>query len=360
MRPPVCKSQPAGRKTRIMPCYSLGVRRAPKSDQPHTTRNYAGTRFAEAFRAGDDCARRRAHPGVYHRSDNVLQHVERLPPASGAPGRRRYSGRPATGGRRRHVPCKVTARTGFTWRAVRPAGPSARRGTGAALTLRSLFSLFSSDLAIDLGTANTCVYARGKGIVVNEPSIVAINKVTGRIEAVGKEAKEMLGPHARQHRRHQADEGRRHRRLRSHREDARALHQEGAQPHDVGAAAHRHRRAVGDHAGRKARRQGQRLSRQGQRGLSGRGSHGGGHRRRHADRRGVGQHGRRHRRRHHRHRRHLARRHRLQQGHSRRRQRDGRRDHPVHQEDVQPAHRRAHGRADQDGARLGVSARRAR
>jgi rod shape-determining protein MreB len=61
------------------------------------------------------------------------------------------------------------------------------------LSLRSLFSLFSSDLAIDLGTANTCVYARGKGIVVNEPSIVAINKVTGRIEAVGKEAKEMLG-----------------------------------------------------------------------------------------------------------------------------------------------------------------------
>ena len=61
------------------------------------------------------------------------------------------------------------------------------------MTLRSLFSLFSSDLAIDLGTANTCVYARGKGIVVNEPSIVAINKVTGRIEAVGKEAKEMLG-----------------------------------------------------------------------------------------------------------------------------------------------------------------------
>ncbi len=61
------------------------------------------------------------------------------------------------------------------------------------MTLRSVFSLFSSDLAIDLGTANTCVYARGKGIVVNEPSIVAINKVTGRIEAVGKEAKEMLG-----------------------------------------------------------------------------------------------------------------------------------------------------------------------
>jgi len=59
--------------------------------------------------------------------------------------------------------------------------------------LRSLFSLFSSDLAIDLGTANTLVYAKGKGIVVNEPSIVAINKNSGEVEAVGKEAKEMLG-----------------------------------------------------------------------------------------------------------------------------------------------------------------------
>ena len=48
--------------------------------------------------------------------------------------------------------------------------------------LRSLFSMFSSDLAIDLGTANTLVYARGKGIVVNEPSIVAINKNTGEVE----------------------------------------------------------------------------------------------------------------------------------------------------------------------------------
>jgi rod shape-determining protein MreB len=61
------------------------------------------------------------------------------------------------------------------------------------MNIRSLFSLFSSDLAIDLGTANTLVYARGKGIVVNEPSIVAINKPTGEVEAVGKEAKEMLG-----------------------------------------------------------------------------------------------------------------------------------------------------------------------
>ena len=61
------------------------------------------------------------------------------------------------------------------------------------MNLRSLFSLFSSDLAIDLGTANTLVFAKGKGIVVNEPSIVALNKTTGEIEAVGKEAKAMLG-----------------------------------------------------------------------------------------------------------------------------------------------------------------------
>src|SRR6266851_1260545 len=61
------------------------------------------------------------------------------------------------------------------------------------MNLRSLFSLFSSDLAIDLGTANTLVYAKGKGIVVNEPSIVAINKNNSEVEAVGREAKEMLG-----------------------------------------------------------------------------------------------------------------------------------------------------------------------
>ena len=58
---------------------------------------------------------------------------------------------------------------------------------------RSLLSMFSNDLAIDLGTANTLVYAKGKGIVVCEPSIVAVNQKTGKVEAVGREAKEMLG-----------------------------------------------------------------------------------------------------------------------------------------------------------------------
>src|ERR671924_1924167 len=63
------------------------------------------------------------------------------------------------------------------------------------MNLRSIanLSFLSSDLAIDLGTANTLVYAKQKGIVVSEPSIVAVNKVTGKVEAVGKDAKEMLG-----------------------------------------------------------------------------------------------------------------------------------------------------------------------
>ncbi|HSR49760.1 MAG TPA: rod shape-determining protein [Acidobacteriota bacterium] len=61
------------------------------------------------------------------------------------------------------------------------------------MNLRSLFSIFSNDLAIDLGTANTLVYVKGRGIVVNEPSIVAINKKTNKPEAVGHEAKEMMG-----------------------------------------------------------------------------------------------------------------------------------------------------------------------
>jgi len=61
------------------------------------------------------------------------------------------------------------------------------------MTMRSLLSMFSNDLAIDLGTANTLVYARNRGIIVREPSIVAVNKLTNRVEAVGTEAKEMLG-----------------------------------------------------------------------------------------------------------------------------------------------------------------------
>ncbi len=61
------------------------------------------------------------------------------------------------------------------------------------MRLSSLLGLLSSDLAIDLGTATTLVYIRGRGIVVAEPSMVARNRVTNRVEAVGAKAKEMLG-----------------------------------------------------------------------------------------------------------------------------------------------------------------------
>jgi rod shape-determining protein MreB len=56
-----------------------------------------------------------------------------------------------------------------------------------------VFGLFSHDIGIDLGTANTLVYVKGRGIVINEPSIVAVNQKTGAIVAVGQAAKDMLG-----------------------------------------------------------------------------------------------------------------------------------------------------------------------
>jgi rod shape-determining protein MreB and related proteins len=61
------------------------------------------------------------------------------------------------------------------------------------MSFRTVFGFFSNDLAIDLGTANTLVYAKGRGIVVNEPSIVALHRESKRVVAVGHEAKEMLG-----------------------------------------------------------------------------------------------------------------------------------------------------------------------
>lgn len=56
-----------------------------------------------------------------------------------------------------------------------------------------IYAYLSNDIGIDLGTANTLVYLRGKGIVVNEPSVVAVNQKTGRVVAVGTAAKDMLG-----------------------------------------------------------------------------------------------------------------------------------------------------------------------
>lgn len=55
------------------------------------------------------------------------------------------------------------------------------------------FDFISSDVGIDLGTANTLVFVRGQGIVLNEPSVVAVEKATGKVLAVGSAAKEMLG-----------------------------------------------------------------------------------------------------------------------------------------------------------------------
>lgn len=62
--------------------------------------------------------------------------------------------------------------------------------------LSSLFSLFSTsikDIGIDLGTANTLVYVRGEGIVLREPSVVAVDANSNEVLAIGKKAKEMLG-----------------------------------------------------------------------------------------------------------------------------------------------------------------------
>src|ERR1700761_4711815 len=58
---------------------------------------------------------------------------------------------------------------------------------------RRLDQYLSNDIGIDLGTANTLVYVKGRGIVINEPSIVAVNQKTGAIVAVGIVAKEMMG-----------------------------------------------------------------------------------------------------------------------------------------------------------------------
>ena len=57
----------------------------------------------------------------------------------------------------------------------------------------NVYNYFSSDLAIDLGTANTLVYIKGKGIVLREPSMVVVDDRSGRVQAVGMEAKNMLG-----------------------------------------------------------------------------------------------------------------------------------------------------------------------
>ncbi len=58
---------------------------------------------------------------------------------------------------------------------------------------RKLFGLFSTHFAMDLGTANTLIYMKGEGIILNEPSVVAIDNTTGKVIAVGREAKDYIG-----------------------------------------------------------------------------------------------------------------------------------------------------------------------
>jgi len=69
-----------------------------------------------------------------------------------------------------------------------PRSPAERRAGG-----EGIFGFLGQDMAVDLGTANTLVYVRRHGIVLNEPSVVAINTLTGAILAVGNEAKRMIG-----------------------------------------------------------------------------------------------------------------------------------------------------------------------
>ena len=97
----------------------------------------------------------------------------------------------------------------------------------------SLRRYFSTDLAIDLGTANTLIYVRGKGIVLDEPSVVSIRQEggpqrqedhPGRRQGSQGDARQGAG----QHRGDPPDEGRRDRRLHRHRADDQAVHQDGA------------------------------------------------------------------------------------------------------------------------------------
>ena len=61
------------------------------------------------------------------------------------------------------------------------------------MSMNFMYNMFSSDLAVDLGTANTLIYVKGRGVVSSEPSVVAINSNTREILAIGQEAKNMLG-----------------------------------------------------------------------------------------------------------------------------------------------------------------------
>ncbi len=113
-------------------------------------------------------------------------------------------------------------------------------------------SRFGMKIGIDLGTANVLVYVKGRGIVIQEPSVVAVSD-DNQIVAVGEEAREMIGRTPGNIQAIRPDEGRRHRRLRHHRGDAPLLHPQGRRSIRLEAGRH-DQRPGGRHERREARR----------------------------------------------------------------------------------------------------------
>src|SRR6266487_5479540 len=69
--------------------------------------------------------------------------------------------------------------------------------TAAFMGLPALRNLVSDSIAIDMGSAATIIYVRGRGVVVDEPSLVAVNTITGKVIAIGHEARQMYGRESR-------------------------------------------------------------------------------------------------------------------------------------------------------------------
>ena len=225
---------------------------------------------------------------------------------------------------------------------------------------KKLRGYFSNDLSIDLGTANTLIYVRGKGIVLNEPSVVAIREEPSRggkkIEAVGTEAKHMLGrtPGNITAIRPMkdgviADFTVTEKMLQYFIEKVHGNRMIRAQPARAGL------RAVRLDAGRAPRDPRIRRRRRRARGAPDRGADGGGDRRRPAGARGPRLDGARHRRRHLRSRGHLAERHRLRGLGAHRRRPLRRSHHQLRAPQLRHPDRRSHGRAHQERDRLGLS-----
>ena len=111
----------------------------------------------------------------------------------------------------------------------------------------SFTRMLSNDLAIDLGTANTLVYVTGRGIVLNEPSILAMVEKGGtkQVLAAGTDCQGDAGSRAEAYRNGPPDAGRRHRGLRSRGRDDQALYPQGSQPQKLCQSANYHLRSVG-------------------------------------------------------------------------------------------------------------------